>query len=131
MGGSMTAARTRLLQQQIGGHQRARVQRKVAWHPAHRVRAPSMAQEREGGGKQVTAVIVTTPDQLQAIIAEAVASGIAAATARQTMNVTDVAAMLGVSTRTVRRMELDGELPPKSGRYWDRKALDKWRKDRA
>ena len=50
-----------------------------------------MAREREGGGKQVTAVIVTTPDQLQAIIAEAVASGIAAATARQTMNVPAVA----------------------------------------
>lgn len=64
-------------------------------------------------------------EKLQAIIAEAVASGIAAATARQTMNVTDVAAMLGVSTRTVRRMELDGELPPKSGRYWSRPAIDR------
>lgn len=78
----------------------------------------------------MTAVIVTTPDQLQAIIAEAVASGIAAAAARQTMNVTDVAAMLGVSTRTVRRMELDGELPPKSGRYWSRPAIERWVKER-
>lgn len=78
----------------------------------------------------MTAVIVTTTDQLQAIIAKAVASGIAAATARQTMNVTDVAAMLGVSTRTVRRMELDGELPPKSGRYWSRPAIERWVKER-
>lgn len=78
----------------------------------------------------MTAVIVTTPDQLQAIIAEAVASGIAAATAKQRINATDLAAELGVSVPTLARMEKDGRLPPRDGRYWDRKALDKWQKDR-
>ena len=39
-------------------------------------------------------------------------------------------ALVGVSTRTVRRMELDGELPPKSGRYWSRPAIERWVKER-
>lgn len=62
----------------------------------------------------MTAVIVTTPDQLQAIIAEAVASGIAAATAKQRINATDLAAELGVSVPTLARMEKDGRLPPRA-----------------
>lgn len=79
----------------------------------------------------MTAVIVTTPDQLRAIIAESVREAVAAATAKQRVNATDLAAELGVSVPTLARMEKDGRLPPRDGRYWDRKALDKWQRDRA
>lgn len=79
----------------------------------------------------MTAVIVTTPDQLQAIIAESVREAVAAATAKQRVNATDLAAELGVSVPTLARMEKDGRLPPREGRYWNRKALDKWQRDRA
>ena len=79
----------------------------------------------------MTAVIVTTPDQLQAIIAESVREAVAAATAKQRVNATDLTAELGVSVPTLARMEKDGRLPPREGRYWNRKALDKWQRDRA
>lgn len=76
-------------------------------------------------------IILTTPAEMRAIIAESVREAVAAATAKQRINATDLAAELGVSVPTLARMEKDGRLPPREGRYWDRKALDKWQRDRA
>ena len=38
-----------------------------------------------------------------------------------------VAQMLGVSSRTVARMEARGELPPRIGRHWNRRDIETFR----
>lgn len=43
----------------------------------------------------------------------------------------DVARHYNVSTRTIRTWEVEGKLPPKSGRYWRRADVLQWDRDRA
>ncbi|MFT4195607.1 helix-turn-helix domain-containing protein, partial [Ottowia sp.] len=49
---------------------------------------------------------------------------------RPEVGIEDVACMLGVTTRTVRRMELRGELPTRLGRTWLRSDIERWRAER-
>lgn len=63
-----------------------------------------------------------TPEQLGGIVESAVKRGIEAATVKQEMSIEDVADYMGVTSRTVRRMELRGELPSRIGRLWSRAA---------
>ena len=75
-------------------------------------------------------MIQLTPDELGGIVESAVKRAMASVSVKQEMEVSDVAAYLGVSTRTVRRMELRGELPARIGRLWSRADIDRFRRDR-
>lgn len=59
-----------------------------------------------------------TPDQLHNIVKQAVADGVRQATEKTTLNQTEIAQFLGVSTRTVARWVAMGKLKcPSSGRW--------------
>lgn len=77
-------------------------------------------------------VVVLSPQELENMLGRA-----AEAAARKVLDclqpmvdVGDVAAMYGVSERTVRRMEQRGDLPPRAGKYWNRTAIQQLAQDR-
>lgn len=78
----------------------------------------------------MTELIVTTPAELRAIVRDEVGRAMQTAANKRMLNATELAAELGVSTATVARMEKRLELPPRTGRYWDRGDIERWRKSR-
>ncbi len=78
----------------------------------------------------MNAIIVTTPDELRAIIGEEMRAALKTIGKKKMVNATELAAELGVSVPTLSRMEDDGRLPKRVGRYWNRADLERWQRDR-
>lgn len=82
-----------------------------------------------------TIVITVTPAELERIVERACTTAVDRAFLRQAgatgteWGVTDVAIHLGVSSRTVLRMEARGELPRRTGRRWRKADVLRWRQD--
>lgn len=77
-------------------------------------------------------VVVFSKSELNALIedvAERTAQRMQAARGDE-VTAEGVADLLSVSVRTVRRMELRGELPKKLGRRWKRADIVRWRDER-
>jgi predicted DNA-binding transcriptional regulator AlpA len=79
----------------------------------------------------MSTVIVTTPEALASLVREAVREGVEAATAKQTVNATELAAMIGVSPRTLARMRQDGSIPHPTDGRWSRSEIARWMADRS
>lgn len=77
-------------------------------------------------------MIQLTPQELSKLVSTAVKEALNGShlAGQEEMTLTEVASYLGVSTRTVRRMELRGEIPPRLGRLWRRSDIEKHRADR-
>lgn len=77
-----------------------------------------------------------TADELERIVERACTAAVERAFQRQAgatgaeWGVADVAAAIGVSERTVLRMEQRGELPRRSGRRWRKADVLRWRQER-
>lgn len=77
-------------------------------------------------------VVVLSPQVLRDMLEEAAEIGARKVLAgeRPEVGQREVAAMLGVTERTVRRMELRGELPRRLGRLWDRSEIERFRREK-
>lgn len=76
------------------------------------------------------AIIIMTPAELRSLISEEVRAAVKSVTEKKLLNATELAAELGVSVPTLARMEEDGRIPRRVGRYWDRAELERWKRDR-
>lgn len=82
------------------------------------------------------ATLTLTPDELERLVERACEAAVARAFALQAgklgteWSIGDVASHLGVSERTVLRMESRGELPRRAGRKWRKADVLQWRQDR-
>ncbi len=83
-----------------------------------------------------TPITITAAD-LERLVERACTAAVERALLRQAgatgaeWGVADVAAHLGVSERTVLRMEGRGELPRRTGRRWRKADVLRWRQDRS
>lgn len=77
------------------------------------------------------AIIIMTPAELRSLISEEVRAAVKSVTEKKLLNATELAAELGVSVPTLARMEEDGRIPRRVGRYWDRLELERWKRDRS
>lgn len=73
-------------------------------------------------------IVTMTEEDLDRVVSRAVERGVDLALARLSpeVDMEGVAGMFGVSVRTVRRMELRGELPTRIGRTWDRSQIQQF-----
>jgi excisionase family DNA binding protein len=80
----------------------------------------------------VTVINLSAPE-LQRMLDQAVERAVlkAAESSGAEWGIAEVAAHLGVSVRTVTRMEDRGELPPRVGRRWLKADVLRWRKEAA
>ena len=85
----------------------------------------------------IQTIVTITPAELERIVERACARAVDQAFVRQAgasgaeWGIADVAASLGVSARTVLRMEQRGELPRRAGRKWRKADVLRWRQERA
>lgn len=81
----------------------------------------------------VVTVIPLAPDELKAMIADAMAIVVERAAERsgETWRAADLAAHYHVSVRTIVNWDRSGRLPPKIGSRWLRADVLRWDRDRA